>query len=339
MPPRLPFIARWEIAARNSWFKSRAEMQARLLDSSFTVALTQVEGAEDNADASYIRLSAADASFAIKMQDTLLGGFIGLLKPPAAQGDPAVILLLLEHIFSKAIVSLERKAGSYIAIESIGRDNPLIGSQYVRLNAEIRGQGYVFPVSFYFTPESASIFIPHLNNYFHPRRQIFDVPISTAFQLGTTRLTLENFKTIMLNDIILIDRSAGPGMVLALAGRRYGAKASYDSCGTATLAESFRRRNDDFGENAKMSIGGITDGTVADATLDDIEIPIVFELGRTDLRLEQLGVLGAGHVFDLGKDARTAVDIYAGGKRIGLGEVVQINETIGVRITRLFGNE
>ena len=75
----------------------------------------------------------------------------------------------------------------------------------------------------------------------------------------------------------------------------------------------------------------------ADAAFDDLPIKVVFELGRLELPLGQLQDIGPGHVFELDRPLGEAVEIHAAGRRIGQGEVVRIEDQIGVRITRLFG--
>ena len=70
--------------------------------------------------------------------------------------------------------------------------------------------------------------------------------------------------------------------------------------------------------------------------LDSMPVTLVFELGRTQLALGELRTLAAGYSFDLGKDLRAPVDILANGQKIGSGELMQIDERIGVRVNRLF---
>ncbi|MGI9420096.1 MAG: type III secretion system cytoplasmic ring protein SctQ [Geminicoccaceae bacterium] len=75
----------------------------------------------------------------------------------------------------------------------------------------------------------------------------------------------------------------------------------------------------------------------ADAAFDDLPIKLVFELGRVEMPLGQLQDIGPGHVFQLDRPLGEAVEIHAGNRRIGQGEIVRIEDQIGVRIVRLFG--
>ena len=75
----------------------------------------------------------------------------------------------------------------------------------------------------------------------------------------------------------------------------------------------------------------------ADAAFDDLPIKLLFELGRVDIALGKLQEIGPGHVFELDRPLGEAVEILAGGRRIGQGEIIKIEDQIGVRVVRLFG--
>ena len=72
-----------------------------------------------------------------------------------------------------------------------------------------------------------------------------------------------------------------------------------------------------------------------DGALRDVQIRLVFELGRLELPLASLESLGAGHVFELGRGEDEPVDIIVGSRRIGTGQLVRIADQVGVRIVSL----
>ncbi|MGI9437113.1 MAG: type III secretion system cytoplasmic ring protein SctQ [Geminicoccaceae bacterium] len=75
-----------------------------------------------------------------------------------------------------------------------------------------------------------------------------------------------------------------------------------------------------------------------ETTFDDLPIKLVFELGQLEMTLGQLQDIGSGHVFEIGRSIGEAVHVYAGGRRIGQGDIVKIDDQIGVRMVRLFGH-
>lgn len=88
-----------------------------------------------------------------------------------------------------------------------------------------------------------------------------------------------------------------------------------------------------------MSQEGALASPLPDSTLGDLEVTLVFELGRCEIDLGTLRTLAPGYVFPLSADPAGPVDIVANGRRIGRGEIVRIGETLGIRATRLFGHE
>lgn len=73
----------------------------------------------------------------------------------------------------------------------------------------------------------------------------------------------------------------------------------------------------------------------ADLDLASMKIRLVFELGRAELSVSEISQLAPGALLPLARPVEEAIDIVANGKRIGSGTLVQIGDSIGVRVTRL----
>jgi flagellar motor switch protein FliN/FliY len=65
----------------------------------------------------------------------------------------------------------------------------------------------------------------------------------------------------------------------------------------------------------------------------DIPLQISVELGRTRMTVQDLLQLGHGSIVELNKLAGETVDVLVNERLIARGEVVRINEKLGVRIT------
>jgi type III secretion protein Q len=78
---------------------------------------------------------------------------------------------------------------------------------------------------------------------------------------------------------------------------------------------------------------------VQDSDLDDLPVRLVFELGRVELSLGELQRLAPGALVPLARPLDEPLDIMANGTRLGRGALVQIGESLGVRIVSLVGNE
>lgn len=73
----------------------------------------------------------------------------------------------------------------------------------------------------------------------------------------------------------------------------------------------------------------------AAALLDDVTVAMVVELGRVMVSAADVMGLRAGQVIELSRQPGEAVDLVVDGKRIGKGELVEIDGELGVRILSL----
>jgi flagellar motor switch protein FliN len=71
--------------------------------------------------------------------------------------------------------------------------------------------------------------------------------------------------------------------------------------------------------------------------IGDVELDLRIELGRTQMRLEEVLELRSGSVVALDKLAGDPVDIYVNGRMIARGEVLVMNDNFCIRVTELVG--
>jgi type III secretion system YscQ/HrcQ family protein len=84
--------------------------------------------------------------------------------------------------------------------------------------------------------------------------------------------------------------------------------------------------DDDNGEPVSSS---------AAALLDDVTVAMVVELGRVTVSAADVVGLRAGQVIELSRQPGEPVDLVVDGKRVGKGELVEIDGELGVRILSL----
>jgi flagellar motor switch protein FliN/FliY len=69
------------------------------------------------------------------------------------------------------------------------------------------------------------------------------------------------------------------------------------------------------------------------ADLADVTVDVEVELGRKIMTIAQILQLGPGSVLRMGRSAGDNIDILVGGTLVGYGEIVIIEDAVGVRIT------
>ena len=85
-----------------------------------------------------------------------------------------------------------------------------------------------------------------------------------------------------------------------------------------------------------------TPASTEEATLQlmqDVELDLKIELGRTHMELEEVLRLTKGAVVPLDKMAGDPVDIYVNGRLIACGEVLVLNDNFCVRVTELVAGD
>jgi flagellar motor switch protein FliN/FliY len=71
--------------------------------------------------------------------------------------------------------------------------------------------------------------------------------------------------------------------------------------------------------------------------LHNVEMIVTIELGRTRMMLRELLALHPGSVIELDRTTSSPVDILVNGTLLARGEVVVIDDDLGVRITEVVG--
>ena len=75
--------------------------------------------------------------------------------------------------------------------------------------------------------------------------------------------------------------------------------------------------------------------------LNDLQVEVTVELGRTKLTIRDLAEMTAGHVIELNQSADRPLELLAGGQVFARGELVMVGEDgsrLGLRVTELVGN-
>ncbi|NUM36063.1 MAG: flagellar motor switch protein FliN [Candidatus Brocadiae bacterium] len=69
--------------------------------------------------------------------------------------------------------------------------------------------------------------------------------------------------------------------------------------------------------------------------LKDIPVTIAVELGRVQMPIEEILLLGPGSMIMLKRQVNEPIDLLVNGKLVGRGEIIAADESFGVRITEI----
>lgn len=74
-----------------------------------------------------------------------------------------------------------------------------------------------------------------------------------------------------------------------------------------------------------------------DALLD-VTLPVVIEIGRSQLTVQEVLQLTSGSVVTLDRSVGEPVDLYVSDRKFAQGEIVVVDDRFAVRITRLLAS-
>ena len=69
----------------------------------------------------------------------------------------------------------------------------------------------------------------------------------------------------------------------------------------------------------------------------DVPVKVTVELGSCQMPMRDVLQLNCGSVVQLDKIADTPVDLYVNQKKIAYGEVVVVEDRLGIKITKVLG--
>ncbi len=87
------------------------------------------------------------------------------------------------------------------------------------------------------------------------------------------------------------------------------------------------------------TLGDVNDGSVTLEAVSDIPVQISVVLGKTNMQVQQLLKLGRGAVVELDRKVGEPVDIYVNNRLVARGEVVVVEDKIGVTMTEIIKAE
>jgi type III secretion protein Q len=255
-----------------------------------------------------------------------------------ASGERA---LVLEHALSGIIDMLDRDFGMAAKCEwaapDVRSDLPPVGAVQLTLPARSRPGHAIIHAS----APVAEMFRSFVENCPPGPPLALRPGIHVSMIFGSTTLTMAEMRGLSMGDTILIDDTFEADRPLrAIAGKAMIAAARFSGTRVETVTGfSPLRGGSPFrwliepldGVNFKMAE---TDN-LSTSSLNDMKVRLVFEVGRAEMSVAEIERLGPGHVFELARASDGHVDVIAGGRVIGSGEIVKIGDDIGVRLKRI----
>ncbi|OUJ03603.1 type III secretion system cytoplasmic ring protein SctQ [Acetobacter cibinongensis] len=240
-------------------------------------------------------------------------------------------LLFLEGCF----FWLEQRLGAEIRFSRIGQAVPLAEARY----AVIEADGRNWPVAVQATPACLARLLalwPVLPLPDHA------VSLSLAVRIGTTTLPLSVLSSLNAGDVVLLEQGS-PAQAMVLVEQAAYARAHWAEAQGWVLESAIiypDKKERPMPDTVHERNSGGAQAITGEATSEDaLPITISFEMGQQTITLAELRALGPGSVLVGTDPVKAPVRLCVGGQPIGVGELVDVEGTAGVRVMRIFGRE
>ncbi len=338
--PRFPVLTLQDAQAARIWHRQRVPVGVETVRGQGPL-VAQLGGPVGLERFSKLHLQIAGQPCILIVPDRLIGAVWRALDVPLSAKLPAESAsALVEYMFSPALDALEEHINDSVRVALI---EPASADVWYGsfLNFTLKFLGQTYPLRFQ-APDNLMHQLALVLQRSSTAPIFQKTPIiSVAFRLGSTVLNLRALRQLRLNDAVLFDVTCGHQSAMVVFGEKYAACATRNAQQITLTERPYKLSILEEHEYWSMSELSATsaDPVLEQPEFEDIPIKLLFDVGRQEISIGELRGLAPGYIFELHRKPETAVEIYAGGTRIGQGELVQINETLGVRVVRLFNHE
>ena len=209
---------------------------------------------------------------------------------------------------------------------------------HVPVGAGASAEAYPIPVRLCLPDrESALELVERLDAL--PRRRALglagDVPVPVSLEAGRMRLSVNELSSLEPDDVLLPEtypaREGRVTLRLCATSRSLAFACSLAE-GCATILSVLNPEEGPMSDENNTAAGAAPSEGV---DTGELEVTLTFELERRLMTVRDVETLAPGYTFAFGGDALAPVTLYANGKSVGKGRLVDLNGTLGVQVVSL----
>ena len=167
----------------------------------------------------------------------------------------------------------------------------------------------------------------------HLQEQVPDISIWANLFLGRSILSVQEVNELAMGDVVFLQQHV-TGQQLAVRINKHTAFVG-EANGTAI---TLRQRMDLMEEQEELEqqpTEQVTETEKPGISLSELSVELLFEIGNQQFTAREIQEMKPGYVFELDRPVEQPVSVRANGKLIAQCELVQIDNRLGARITKL----
>lgn len=240
--------------------------------------------------------------------------------------------LLIEVALAQPLTALESLLGRPLTLTPPGdpaADHILVGWRISRAGLALGVASLRLPAA------EAGLLAQALDKLPAQRTDLSTLPVQVTAEAGSAWLSLGELDSLRRGDIVLSDQTLTDSTVALTVnrGRRLLGTLTDQGIRVTGTAPTPSQGYIDMDQTPTQ------DGAPEATSLQDMTVRVVFEAARLDLPLAEIEKMRPGYVLDLVRPANLMVDLVVRGQCVGKAELVQVDNTLGARIVRLFGHD
>lgn len=344
LAPVFPQVAFARLGPLNRLYRRRAALAFTLAGRAASIAAAWPPPLGATSRSYRLRFSIDGSQGEAVLSGALVEAVVAAADPlaplPRLQGDHAGVLT--EFALREELAALEQQLGCRLEIATVRLEPaPPAGADPSVLTFTIAVEGLERSWCALCLPDSAAVKLVGLFDRCAANpAPAAALAVALCVRVAATRLSIGEVSRLAPGDVVLADHYCRrPRTALAVIAEHLVAALALTEAGAELVTAPLRGRGSAWEWIMDDAAGKAGPEAACDGALEDLPVKLVFELGRVELSLREIRQLAPGAVVALARPLEESVDVVANGRRIGRGNLIQIGDSLGVRLARLFDND
>jgi type III secretion protein Q len=343
LTPVLPKIAFAQLQLLNAFYRCRCALDFRLLGRSATIATEWPPPVGEPSRRFRLEFTVDGVAGEAVLCGSLVDAITCAVDPqePLVGLRPEYAGVLVEFALRDELEALEQNLGCRFAIAALCPEpqapasaDPLVLSVMIAVEGVGRSWCELRLVG-----NAANNLVALLDRYAARLKAAAGLPVAVCVRVAAATLSVGEISRLSPGDVVLVEQCCRkPRAAVAVIAEHLVAPVALTEAGGELVTAPMRGRGSAWEWSMENVAGKPSWDGEEDGVLDDLPVKLVFELGRVDLSLREIRQLAPGAVVALARPLEESVDVVANGRRIGRGNLIQVGDSLGVRLARLFEN-